>query len=115
MGLFSKEKISKGVDKQGKSEEKRLSGEAYNINKQTIYIAPKSKIKSTAHYAPESAQGTCSYITHLKDTRHGGLVVFILHDLHLLHFGLILPHAVIACLPLCSHVLLRLNNTHNHC
>jgi len=29
--------MSKGGDKQGKSEEKRTSGEAYNINKQTIY------------------------------------------------------------------------------
>ena len=37
-GLFSKEKISKGRDKYGKSEEKRMSGEAYDINKQTIYI-----------------------------------------------------------------------------
>jgi len=58
MGLFSKEKISKGGDKQGKSEEKRTSGEAYDINKQTIYIMPKSKIESMAHYAPELAQGT---------------------------------------------------------
>jgi len=36
-GLFSKEKISKGGDKQGKSEENWISGEAYDINKQTIY------------------------------------------------------------------------------
>ena len=34
MGLFLKEKISKGRDKFGKSEEKRISGEAYGINKQ---------------------------------------------------------------------------------
>jgi len=33
MGLFSKEKVSKE-----KSEEKRISGEAYDVNKQTIYI-----------------------------------------------------------------------------
>ena len=34
--LFSNEKISKGEDKYGKSEEKRTSGEAYDIDKQTI-------------------------------------------------------------------------------
>ena len=33
--LFSKEKISKGADKQGKSEEKRISGEAYDIKTHT--------------------------------------------------------------------------------
>jgi len=38
VGLFSKEKISKGGDEYGKSEEKRISGERYDINKQTIYI-----------------------------------------------------------------------------
>jgi len=48
-GRFSKEKISKGGDKQGKSEEKRISGEAYDINKQTIYIALKSTIESRVH------------------------------------------------------------------
>jgi len=36
-GLFSKEKISKGVDK-GKSEEKSISEEANDVNKQTIYV-----------------------------------------------------------------------------
>ena len=43
MGLFSKEKISKGGDKKGKREEKRISREARNINKQAIYIAPNQK------------------------------------------------------------------------
>jgi len=38
---------------------KRKSGETYDINKQTIYIASKSKIKSKAHHATEPAQGTC--------------------------------------------------------
>ena len=52
-GLFSEEKVSKG----GKSEEKRISGEAYDINKQTVYIAPKSKIESRAHYAPQPTRG----------------------------------------------------------
>jgi len=56
-GLFSTEKISKGGDKQGEIKEKRISGYAYDINKQTIYIAPKSKIESGAHYAPESSWG----------------------------------------------------------
>ena len=36
---------------------KRISGEAYDINKQTIYIAPKSKIESRVHYAPEPERG----------------------------------------------------------
>ena len=31
--------------------------EAYDINKQTIYIAPTSKIDSRAHYAAEPARG----------------------------------------------------------
>jgi len=39
-GLISKEKLRKDTDKEGKSEDKRISGEAYNINKQTINIAP---------------------------------------------------------------------------
>jgi len=34
-GLFSKEKISKGGDKE---KVKRINGETYDINKQTIYI-----------------------------------------------------------------------------
>ena len=49
--LFSRRKISKEGDKWRKSEEKRRSGEAYDINKQTIYIAPKSQVESRAHYA----------------------------------------------------------------
>jgi len=36
-----------------------INGEPYDINKQTIYIyiAPKSKMKSRAHYTPEPAWG----------------------------------------------------------
>ena len=34
-----------------------ISGKVSDINKQTMYIAPKSKIESRAHYAPESARG----------------------------------------------------------
>jgi len=37
-GLFSKEKISKGRNKYGKVKKKKISGKAYNINKQTICI-----------------------------------------------------------------------------
>jgi len=40
-GLFSKEKISKGVDMHGKSEQKRIRGEANDVKKQTINIVPK--------------------------------------------------------------------------
>ena len=39
-----------------KSEEKRISGEAYDINKLTIYTVPKSKIESKVHHAPEPAK-----------------------------------------------------------
>ena len=41
--------------------EKRISGEAYDINKQTIYIVPKSKIESRVHYMPEPAWGSITY------------------------------------------------------
>jgi len=36
---------------------KRISGEAYDINNQIIYIAPKSKIRSRLHCSPEPARG----------------------------------------------------------
>jgi len=63
------------------SEEIRICGEAYDINKQTIYIVPISKIESRAHYAPEPARGVikvhgmqnCWYQctnTHTHDSRH---------------------------------------------
>jgi len=39
----------------GEDEEERKGGEAYDLNKQTIYLVLKSKIRSMAHYAPESA------------------------------------------------------------
>jgi len=55
-GLFSKEKINKVGEKLGKSEEKGCR-EAYNIYKQTIYIALKSKIASRVHYDPEPVRG----------------------------------------------------------
>jgi len=61
VGLSSKEKISTAreeISKEG--EEVRISVEAYNINKETIYTAPKSKIESRAHYAPEPAWGDYS-------------------------------------------------------
>ena len=51
-GLFSKEKISK------EKWRKRISGEAYNINnKQTISIAPKSKMESRVHYTLKPERG----------------------------------------------------------
>jgi len=49
VGLFSKKKIKK--DKVRKKSEKRISGEAYNTDKQTIYIAQKSKTESKGYYA----------------------------------------------------------------
>ena len=54
MMMISKEKVKK-----------RITGEAYDVNKQTIYIAPKSKIESRAHYAPEPAQGHKSQLVQL--------------------------------------------------
>jgi len=54
-GLFSKEKISKE-----KSEEKRISGQVYDVNKQTIYIALKSTNESRAQYSLEPAWVTIS-------------------------------------------------------
>jgi len=51
----SNEKISKGGDKYGKVRKGR--GEAYDVNKQIIHIAPKAIIESRAHYAPEPARG----------------------------------------------------------
>jgi len=50
-GLFSKGKISNEKVK------KKGCGEAYDINKQRMYIVPKSKIEPRLHYAPEPAQG----------------------------------------------------------
>ena len=49
VGLFSKKKIKK--DKVRKKWEKRISGEAYNTDKLTIYIAQKSKTESKGYYA----------------------------------------------------------------
>ena len=53
-GSIFKGKISKGGDKEI-VEEKKMSGDAYDICKQTIQT--KSKIESRAHYAPEPAWG----------------------------------------------------------
>ena len=48
-GKFSKEKTGEGGENKGKSEEKTISGEAYDINKQTIYSAEiKNRIKGTS-------------------------------------------------------------------
>jgi len=42
-----------------KTEEKRISGETYDVNKQTIriYIALKSTNESRVQYSPEPMQG----------------------------------------------------------
>jgi len=50
-GLFSKEKVSKGVDSKEKKCRKRISLEANDVNKQTI--APKSTYESRADYTLE--------------------------------------------------------------
>jgi len=42
---------------------KRVSGEAYNVNKQTIYIASKSTNESTAQYSAEPTRG-CQVTDH---------------------------------------------------
>ena len=54
---FSKENISKGGDKLRKNWRKRTSGKAHDINKQTTYIALKSKIELRVHYATRSLHG----------------------------------------------------------
>jgi len=51
----SKEKISKGGDKYGKV--RKGCGEAYDVNRQIIHMAPKATIESRAHYVPEPARG----------------------------------------------------------
>jgi len=51
-GLFSKEKITEGGISKDKVKKKGISGEAYDVNEQTIYIAPKSKIESRGALCP---------------------------------------------------------------
>jgi len=53
-----------------------MSGEVYDIYKQTIYIAPKSKIESRAHYAPKPARGLKSS-ENFKLTRKPSLNVVL--------------------------------------
>jgi len=57
------------------SEEIRICGEAYDINKQTIYIVPISKIESRAHYAPEPAWGVIKAVLTCMACRTGGTSV----------------------------------------
>jgi len=52
--LFSKDKISQGGDKQGKSEEKRTSGKAYDIN--NIY-STKNKRRIKGALCPGACTG----------------------------------------------------------
>jgi len=54
VGLFSKEKITKGGDKKGKRRKKDKSGSTQYKQASNIYSA-KSKIESRAHYAMEPA------------------------------------------------------------
>ena len=55
-GLFS-------TEKKGGKVRKEISVEAHDTNKQTIYIAPKLKIESMAHYVPEPAWGPCTEVS----------------------------------------------------
>jgi len=55
--IFSKKKISKGKKQDGKVKKKR---QAYDIKKQTINTAPKTKIESRAHNATTPAHGQFS-------------------------------------------------------
>jgi len=59
---LSREKISNG-EKSIKKSRKKISGEAYDKkNKQTVYIAPKSKIESRAQNVPEPFNSVMSNI-----------------------------------------------------
>jgi len=49
-----KTKVRKKVKK------KRINGEAHDVNKQTIYIVPKSTNESSVQYSPEPARGKTS-------------------------------------------------------
>ena len=44
--------------------------EAYDINKQAIYVAPKSKTESRAHYAPEPARSNTRRQTQTHTHTH---------------------------------------------
>jgi len=55
--MFSKETISKGRNKKEKVKKK---GQAYDIKKQTINTALKTKIESRVHNATEPAHGQFS-------------------------------------------------------
>ena len=54
---------------------KKISGEGYDINKQTIYIAPKSKIELRVHCALEPARGIVKTQTETTECQ----------DMHMLH------------------------------
>ena len=43
-------------DKHVKAKKRKIIGKAYDIYKQTIFVAAKSKIESRAYYAPEPAR-----------------------------------------------------------
>jgi len=55
-GFILKGKVREKISKE-KVKKKRISGEVYDINKQTIYTALKLKQESRAHYALQPAQG----------------------------------------------------------
>jgi len=77
--LLSKEKTSKG-----KSKEKGISGRAYDVNKQTIYVVPESTNESRAQYFLERALGL-SLVTQqgmlhqspamIKEPRHTRIMI----------------------------------------
>jgi len=54
--VYSQRKVREKISKE-KVKKKRISGEVYDINKQTIYTALKLKQESRAHYALQPAQG----------------------------------------------------------
>jgi len=54
-----------------KVKKKRISGEAYDTNKQTIYMAPKSETESRAHYALEPTRGNKTVLVKFhQDAQH---------------------------------------------
>ena len=55
-GFILKGKVREKISKE-KVKKKRISGEVYDINKQTIYTALTLKQESRAHYALQPAQG----------------------------------------------------------
>jgi len=71
------EKISNGEDKYGQSEEKRTSGEAYDIDKQTI-IRCRNQKSNQGRITPRSPHGDVISVTSRQPPR--GFAEFISVD-----------------------------------